>query len=480
MGNRASVASRVGCQRPRLSLIPADMDTAAGDEVIEFARRFGLVLDDWQQWVVRHMCAERKAGGWSANTAVLLVPRQSGKSVIVEAIEMAAMFLWDEQHVIYSAHLGKTATDHMRRIRRHIDANPSLRRAARVLTGKGDERVEINKTGAILEFITRGKKTARGGSPSRVIFDEAMYLTDEQIAAMLPSLSAHSMNEQNQAQMIYTSSAPLQESTVLHRLRQKALSGAAERMFFAEWSVDVDADPADRANWYAANPSLGARISEEWIVDNEFGVMSGVDFATERLGVPQGGEGAADGPISLQRWTADLTDGESMATDDTITLALDAPLDRRSACFAVHGRRVDRLRHVAIRHWVPGHQLGELSAVAKQLLDGHKLDRLYVPPKSPALAWRDDLARAGVEVEEIKPALFIEAQQTLEQSVAEGSVRHRGQPEMNVAVGGLAARVSGDSSPWSRRSSSVNVAPLFAAAAALAASTMPAPEFFVY
>jgi len=87
---------------------------------------------------------------------------------------------------------------------------------------------------------------------------------------------------------------------------------------------------------------------------------------------------------------------------------------------------------------------------------------------------------AGVEVDEIKPAAFIEAQQAIEQAVAEGTLRHRGQPEMNAAVKGLAARVAGDSSPWSRRSSGANVAPLFAAAAAVAGKADAPAEFFVY
>jgi phage terminase large subunit-like protein len=105
---------------------------------------------------------------------------------------------------------------------------------------------------------------------------------------------------------------------------------------------------------------------------------------------------------------------------------------------------------------------------------------LHVPPRSPALAWRDDLTAAGVTVVEVKQAAFIEAQQALEQAVAEGTLRHRGQPEMNTAVKGLAARVAGDSSPWSRRSSGANVAPLFAAAAAVAAQPVAVDEFYVY
>ena len=108
-----------------------------------------------------------------------------------------------------------------------------------------------------------------------------------------------------------------------------------------------------------------------------------------------------------------------------------------------------------------------------------------MPPKSPALAWRDDLVAAGVDLVEVKPGPFVEAQQAIEQAVAEGTLRHRGQPEMLQAVVGLAARTTGDTSPWSRRSSSADVAPLFAAAAAVAAAgddvPTEAPEpFFAY
>lgn len=78
------------------------------------------------------------------------------------------------------------------------------------------------------------------------------------------------------------------------------------------------------------------------------------------------------------------------------------------------------------------------------------------------------MLRAGVDVREVKASEFIEAQQLIEQAVADGTVRHRGQPEMVKAVEGLAARVAGDTSPWSRRSSAANVAPLFALAAAAA------------
>jgi hypothetical protein len=214
-----------------------------------------------------------------------------------------------------------------------------------VLTGKGDERVERTDTGAILEFITRGKKSSRGGSPNRVIFDEAMFLAEDQIQAMLPALSAQSMNDEGAPQMVYTSSAPIAESQVLHRLRNRAIDSSPARMFFAEWSCDEDADIADRDNWYQANPGLGIRISQEWIEDNEFGTLSDHAFKVERLGIPE--DPAGDDQFGIENW-ADLANVDSSIADAQQWALAVAP-DRGWASIGKAGRTSDGKLHV---EWV--------------------------------------------------------------------------------------------------------------------------------
>lgn len=455
--------TRVGEQRPRLFSLPSDINnTDAGDEVIEFAKRFGMDLDPWQQWVVRNMCAEDSAGNWAATQSVLIVPRQAGKSAILEVLEMAALFLWNEQHVIYSAHLGKTATDHMRRMRRHIKAVPEYDRLCRVLTGKGDERVERTDTGAILEFITRGKKSSRGGSPNRVIFDEAMFLAEDQIQAMLPALSAQSMNVEGAPQMVYTSSAPIAESQVLHRLRKRGLDGA-DRLFFAEWSCDADADPADRDAWYQANPGLGIRISEEWIEDNEFGTLSDHAFKVERLGIPEEPESTSV-VISLDAWNA-LEDKGSEISGRAV-LALDVSQDRggdTSICAA--GRRDDGLLHVETVVSKPG-----TSWVVSEMPDllrraGCNSVRVDKTSKSNQLIIQ--LVEAGVVVDEVSMHDHASATGMFIEAVADGRLRHLGQQSLRSAISAAKLRLSGDAELWGRRQSKVNISPLVAATLAL-------------
>lgn len=469
---------RIGDQRPRLEHLPADVaNTDAGDEVIEFARRFGLVLDDWQQWVVRHMCSERSDGTWAATQCVLLVPRQSGKSAILEAIEMAALFLWDEAHIIYSAHLGKTATDHMRRIRRHVQSVPEFRRQARVLTGKGDERVERDDTGAILEFITRGKKTARGGSPNRVIFDEAMFLTDEQIQAMLPSMSAQSMNVEGAPQMAYFSSAPIAESEVLHRLRKRALTAPPQRLFFAEWSVEEDADPADRSNWYRANPGLGIRISEEWIADNEFGALSEFAFGVERLGIPH--EPITEvtrRKISAESWAKQIDPDSDIVSALAFGVAV-AP-DAHRASIAAGGLRPDGDAHVEIIVTDVG--VRWLKPELRRLLSEWRPASVAIDASGPGEKElipeiRDVCTEVGVQLVELTARAYAGAcSGFVTDTVLENRLWHFDDPDLSTSVSGSYPRQVGDAWYWDRWGD-LDVTPLVAATCALRACR-EAPE----
>ena len=198
--------------------------------------------------------------------------------------------------------------------------------------------------------------------------------------------------------------------------------------------------------------------------ETEFLVLAPEDFAPERLGVAKGGPGD-DGPIPVDRWV-ELTDADSLPGDGTVRLALDAPPDRRSATFATAGKRDDSLAHVQVRYHVPPPQMKDLADLAKTLCDGHGVD-LLIPSGSPALAWKSDIEAKGVTVEVVPPAECAAAFGFLVSSVTEGTLRHRGQPELTNAVRGLTVRRSGDVDVPARRSSSTNIAPFVAAMCAL-------------
>lgn len=399
---------------------------------------------------------------------MLIVPRQNGKGGVLEAIELYWLIVAGVKTVVHTAHEADTAAGHQERLDSLISEPDIELPALRSYKSNGKERIRNLDQKLLLQFRTRTKATKRGASPQRVVLDEAQELQAAHLAALVPAMAAQSMNVDTMPQLIFTGSAPLARSHYLHDLIRRILDTRPARTLFAMWAASPDDDPADVDIWYRTNPSLGLLISEDYVRETEYLTMDPADFAAERLGVPQGGDSGGSGPIDVGRWV-DLIDGESMASDQSLSLGLDASLDRRTACFSVSGFRPDRLRHGAIRYWLPPEKIGQIITVAAQLAQGHHVP-VFLPPASPALAWRQALLDAGVDVREVKAAEFAEAQQVIEQAVDDGTIRHRGQPEMTKAVEGLAARVAGDRSPWSRRSSSSNVAPLFALAAAVAGS----------
>ena len=60
---------------------------------VELAGLYGLMLDPWQQYVLRRgMRVEDDSDMWAASRVGLSVPRQNGKSALLVARELAASF----------------------------------------------------------------------------------------------------------------------------------------------------------------------------------------------------------------------------------------------------------------------------------------------------------------------------------------------------------------------------------------------------
>jgi len=490
-----SASTRRLSEVARRIVIPSGIETSGWPSVEAKCREFGDEFDEWQRGAGRLVLGKRSDGTYAATVGgiTLSIPRQVAKTFLVGRIIFALCVLFPGLKVIWTAHRTRTATNTFKSLQGYAKRPRVAPHIAEIRRANGEQEIQFTN-GSVIMFGAREQGFGRGFDEVDIeVFDEAQILTDKALEDMV---AATNQSRHPHGALLFfmgTPPRPADNGAVFTSRRKEALSHCppcskygevvtgADQLYI-ECSSDQDADPDDQEQWRKANPSFPHRTPLRSMLRLRANLPDVNSWMREALGVWDADD-TQDGPISHVRW-GELVDGESMATDDTLTLALDAPIDRRSACFTVAGKREDKLRHVAIRHWLAGHQLGELVATAKALCDGHGVS-LYLPPKSPALAWRDDLIAAGVDVIEVKPAAFVEAQQVIEQAVAEGSLRHRGQPEMNTAVKGLAARVAGDSSPWSRRSSSANAAPLFAAAAAIAgaaeaaASVAPEPFFLV-
>ncbi len=281
---------------------------------------------------------ERRDGRWAALEVGLLVPRQNGKGAVLEARELAGLFLFGEQLILHSAHLFRTAQEAFRRIVGLITATPDLeRRVARISYGNGEEGIEL-KSGARLQFIARGPKAGRGLSADTLILDEAFRLDGDDMAALLPTLTT-SPNPQTW----YTSSAGDADSESLLAVRKRGLSGDDPLLCFLEYSADPACDPNERSAWAQANPGLGIRVSEEFVAA-ERAALPAEQFARERLGL--WAELAAEQAIPADVWAASA--GLDAGRLEPVAFGVTVALDRSRTVIGVAGLRGDGRRQVEV------------------------------------------------------------------------------------------------------------------------------------
>jgi phage terminase large subunit-like protein len=273
--------------RPRVRSVP-EYEFSSGPEAIELAAQAGLVLDSWQADAVTDVLGEDSSGKWAAFESGLLVPRQNGKGAILECLEIADLFLFGigqpDFLVIHTAHEFKTAQEAFRRVLFLVENNDWLRKkVARVRTSHGEEGLELT-TGQRLRFLARSGGSGRGFSCDRLIYDEAYELSEESVAASLPTMSARS-----NPHVTYTSSAALDKSRVLRsvmsRGRREDDREADPGLCYIEYSADPKTDLDNRDEWRRANPATeSGRIKLEFVA-KERAAMSDVTFGRERLGI---------------------------------------------------------------------------------------------------------------------------------------------------------------------------------------------------
>ena len=267
----------MGRQEPSVRIAPKYKKTDGGD-----ASRMlgigGLILDPWQSLVLEDWMALTKGNLWVCKTCGGSVPRQNGKTGLVQGRMEAGMLMYNEQ-VIYTAHLQKTATETFEEMANFFDS-PKLRKYVKdIKTALGREQIILN-SGARVKFLARTRNGGRGQHGDLLVFDEAQELDDSAQASFIPAISA-SLNPQT----IYvgTPPDPTAEGTVFRNIRDKAIAKETSQTAWFEFSVKEIGDVNDKKRWADTNPALGRRILVSTI-EGECEQLAPDMFARERLG----------------------------------------------------------------------------------------------------------------------------------------------------------------------------------------------------
>ena len=474
---------RIGSQRPRISLHPPERFGSAGSEAVDLAALAGLHLDDWQAWCLEHSLSERGDGNWSAFEVGIVVCRQVGKGSILEARQLAGLTLLREQLAIHTAHEFKTSYEHFLRMVRLVEQCPDIdRQVVRIRRGAGEQAIEM-RNGCRLRFLARSSGSGRGFSADAVYFDEAYALTDEMVGAAMPALSSRP-----NPQVWYTSSAAKSTSTILHRLRDRAIKGDERRLFYAEWSVEEGTSPDDRDAWYAAVPALGLRISEEFLEAERSALPEG-EFLRERLGIPDPLPSTEGPPPKLDpgKWEASRTRSPYEVKPGACVLAYDVHHGWGSVSIgagslsASYGEVVD---HRKGDGWLPD-RLVELTRTWKPTAIG--LDGGCGEAVAVLGTIRERFEAEGLDPDLVKPltsAQYKAACGDAYQAVDNGKAKRPfvEPDQLHTAGESAAERRVGDAFVWDRRSATVPLSPLISwtIARSLLSEKPEADKFFFY
>ena len=267
----------MGSQEPSVRIAPA-YKISDGMDAAKVLQIGGTILDPWQAEVLDDWMGRGASGRWAAPTCGGSVPRQNGKSLLLQGRAESGMVLFNEQ-VIYTAHLQKTATETFEEMVDYFEHRALKKYVKEIKSALGREQI-ILKSGARIKFLARTRSGGRGQHGDLLIFDEAQELDEDQQASFLPAISA-SLNPQT----IYigTPPDPGAAGVVFRAIRARAKDKKTRRTAWFEYSVDEIGDVKNVERWAATNPALGRRILLSTI-EGEVEQMDPDTFARERLG----------------------------------------------------------------------------------------------------------------------------------------------------------------------------------------------------
>lgn len=276
-----------GSQLPRLQIEPR-RTFSDGEAAAMLMEAYGHPLDPWQRTVLECWLGRDAAGAYTTVSAGLSSPRQNGKNVCLEGREFYGMAIRGEK-ILHTAHQVVTGKKSFRRLERMFTdkRHPEVQKLVRYIRyTNGEEAIELENGGSI-EFSARSRQRARGfDGISLVVYDEAQELTDDQVEAIMATLSASATGTR---QVIYAGTPPYPgcPGTVFRRRRLVCTTDPGVHDAWHEWSVEAksveEIKVEDTSLWYMTNPALGLRLTEDFTRE-ELRSMSADGFARERLG----------------------------------------------------------------------------------------------------------------------------------------------------------------------------------------------------
>lgn len=420
------------------------------------SKMLGRTLTPYQRDMVEALSAPTLAGdGYAHPVAVVLMPRQTGKSTTLLALMLGRMMHQQEYAAAYTAQTGSAVTQRMTDPGgwlEQVERSP-LSDRHRTIRSNARERIANERSGSFVKAFPPQPGKLRGNALDLVVLDECQehdYVVGRMLEADIGPVFA--TRPRRQLILCGTASGP-------GWWREKVRAARDGRMLMHEVGTwPADADPEDPATWWEHHPGLQAGLTDEAFLASQLEMLGVHAFARE-YGNRFDDDQTVDAPIPVAAWDACPPGGGGTP----VAVAVDVAPDRRW-CSVVGVTDSDTVR---LLHQGPvGTLLDALPEVAGQM-PIHLL-----PSQGGTGSWLRD---NGYQCELATGGEYKQACQLFHDAVVAGEVRHDRQKDLREAWQYAGRAWHGDSWVLSARRSGGDITAGAAAVLAWSASRTRAP-----
>lgn len=268
---------RLGNQNPTQSVI-LPYTNSLSQEAVDLYQRTGLNCYEWQLNMLEPIMAIDDDGLFVHQKFGYSLPRRNGKTEIIYMLELYG--LEQGKNILHTAHRISTSHSSFEKLKKYLEKSGYVEGDDfNSIKAKGQERLELYKTGGVIQFRTRTSSGGLGEGFDFLIIDEAQEYTTEQDSALKYTVTD---SDNPLTVMCGTPPTPVSSGIVFPNYRDRVLKGSEKYAGWAEWSVDDLHKIHDVDAWYHSNPSLGFHLTERKI-EAELGDDE-LDYNVQRLG----------------------------------------------------------------------------------------------------------------------------------------------------------------------------------------------------
>lgn len=444
---------------------PDGIVATAWPSVRDTCANMGWTFDRWQDGLGRLILALDGTGLYAADTSVISIPRQVGKTYLIGCIVFALALLTPGLTVIWTAHRTKTAKETFASMKAQCASPLVKHHVDRVSDARGDEGIYL-KNGSRILFGARESGFGLGfAGVGILVLDEAQRLSDAAMDDLIPTMNTV---ENPLVLLTGTPPRPRDAGEVFTMQRQNAIDGESEGTLYVEFSADEGADPDDRAQLRKANPSYPHRTGERAIRRMRKNLTE-ESFLREALGI---WDKVAHRPIvTAGRWRTLARSGPADGVKPN-GFGVDMSHARK---LSVNANWIDEDQAHGEEVWSGDDTEAAVAWIADAWRRAGRRTEVVIDSESPAASLVVDLQNRGVNVYVTSASQMGAACGAVENRLKAGTLTHGAQMSVTDAVvkNGKRRAIRGQAGlwGWDRRNPSSEIQQAVAMTLALYAAT---------